>query len=128
MSRDLQPGDSFRALVERSRTSSGAMRLGKVLAASFELSGNRISVVRFSSARVSGEYFDQTGRSMRAAFLRAPLEFRRISSVFGMRRHPILGVRKKHRGTDYAAAGGPPVRSGGGGVVLRPDRQSARLK
>jgi murein DD-endopeptidase MepM/ murein hydrolase activator NlpD len=119
MSRDLQPGDSFRALVERSRTSSGATRLGKVLAASFELSGNRIAAVRFASAQVSGAYFDESGKSMRAAFLRAPLEFRRISSVFGMRRHPILGIWKKHRGTDYAAVSGTPVRSVGDGVVIR---------
>ncbi len=119
MSRDLQPGDSFRALVERSRTPSGASRLGNVLAASFDLSGSRLAAVRFSSARVSGSYFDQTGKSMRAAFLRAPLEFRRISSVFGMRRHPILGVWKKHRGTDYAASSGTPVRSVGDGVVVR---------
>jgi murein DD-endopeptidase MepM/ murein hydrolase activator NlpD len=119
MSRDLQPNDGFRALVERSRTSSGAVRLGKVLAASFDLSGSRLAAVRFSSARVSGAYFDQTGKSMRAAFLRAPLEFRRISSVFGLRRHPILGVWKKHRGTDYAARSGTPVRSVGDGVVVR---------
>jgi murein DD-endopeptidase MepM/ murein hydrolase activator NlpD len=119
MSRDLQPGDSFRALVERSRTPAGSTKLGKVLAASFDLSGTRIAAVRFSSSQVSGAYFDETGKSMRAAFLRAPLEFRRISSVFGMRRHPILGIRKKHRGTDYAAAGGTPVRSVGDGVVVR---------
>jgi murein DD-endopeptidase MepM/ murein hydrolase activator NlpD len=119
MSRDLQPGDSFRALVERSRTASGAARLGNVLAASFELSGTRLAAVRFSSARVSGAYFDHTGKSMRAPFLRAPLEFRRISSGFGFRRHPILGIWKKHRGTDYAAARGTPVRSIGDGVVVR---------
>jgi murein DD-endopeptidase MepM/ murein hydrolase activator NlpD len=119
MSRDLQPNDSFRALVERSRTSSGAVRLGNVLAASFDLSGTRLAAVRFSSARISGAYFDQTGKSMRAAFLRAPLEFRRISSGFGLRRHPILGIWKKHRGTDYAAARGTPVRSVGDGVVVR---------
>jgi murein DD-endopeptidase MepM/ murein hydrolase activator NlpD len=119
MSRDLQPNDSFRALVERSRTSAGATRLGNVLAASFDLSGTRLAAVRFSSARISGAYFDQTGKSMRAAFLRAPLEFRRISSGFGLRRHPILGVWRKHRGTDYAAASGTPVRSVGDGVVLR---------
>jgi murein DD-endopeptidase MepM/ murein hydrolase activator NlpD len=119
MSRDLQQGDSFRVLVERERTSSGATRLGTILAASFDLSGTRLSAVRFSSSRVSGAYFDQTGKSMRAAFLRAPLEFRRISSGFGLRRHPILGVWKKHRGTDYAASSGTPVRSVGDGVVLR---------
>jgi murein DD-endopeptidase MepM/ murein hydrolase activator NlpD len=119
MSRDLQSGDSFRVLVERSRTSSGASKLGDVLAASFELSGNRLAAVRFSSSRVSGAYFDESGKSMRAAFLRAPLEFRRISSGFGFRRHPIHGVWKKHRGTDYAASSGTPVRSVGDGVVLR---------
>ncbi len=119
MSRDLQPSDSFRALVERSRTSAGAVRLGNVLAASFDLSGTRLAAIRFSSARISGAYFDQTGKSMRAAFLRAPLEFRRISSGFGLRRHPILGVWRKHRGTDYAAASGTPVRSVGDGVVVR---------
>jgi murein DD-endopeptidase MepM/ murein hydrolase activator NlpD len=119
MSRDLQPGDGFRALVERSRTSSGAARLGNVLAARFDLSGKRLAAVRFSSTRVSGAYFDETGKSMRAAFLRAPLEFRRISSRFGLRRHPILGIWKKHRGTDYAAASGTPVRSVGDGVVIR---------
>ena len=110
MSRDLQPGVAFRVLVERARTSSGATRLGNVLAASFDLSGTRLAAVRFSSSRVSGAYFDQTGKSMRAAFLRAPLEFRR---------HPILGVWKKHRGTDYAASSGTPVRSVGDGVVVR---------
>ena len=94
MSRDLQQGDSFRVLVERQRTSSGATRLGNILAATFDLSGDRLSAVRFSSTGVSGAYFDQTGKSMRAAFLRAPLEFRRISSGFGLRRHPILGVWK----------------------------------
>jgi murein DD-endopeptidase MepM/ murein hydrolase activator NlpD len=119
MSRDLQVGDRFRALVERSRTPSGAVRLGNVLAASFELSGAHLAAVRFSSARVSGAYFDQSGKSMRAAFLRAPLQFRRISSGFGFRRHPILGVWKKHRGTDYAAASGTAVRSIGDGVVVR---------
>ncbi len=119
MSRDLQPGDAFRVLVERARTSSGATRLGTVLAASFDLSGTRLAAVRFSSSRISGAYFDQAGKSMRAAFLRAPLEFRRISSGFGLRRHPILRVWKKHRGTDYAASSGTPVRSVGDGIVVR---------
>src|SRR5205823_9164762 len=107
MSRDLQPGDAFRVLVERSSSSSGAVRVGRILAATFTLSGTELQAIRYASQSVRGDFFDQTGKSMRAAFLRAPLEFRRISSTFEGRFHPILGVWKQHKGTDYAAAPGP---------------------
>ena len=119
MSRDLQEGDAFRALVERRSAPNGLRRVGRVLTATFTLSGTEIDAVRFTSGRVSGEYFDRNGKSLRAAFLRTPVTFRRISSVFGVRRHPILGVRKAHRGVDYAASSGTPVRAVGDGVVLR---------
>lgn len=119
MSRDLQKGDEFRVVAERSVTPGGAVRIGKVIAAAFKLSGSVIEAVHFASRSVSGEYFDQTGKSMRAAFLRAPLEFRRISSVFGGREHPVLGGWRLHKGTDYAANMGTPVRAIGDGVVVR---------
>jgi murein DD-endopeptidase MepM/ murein hydrolase activator NlpD len=119
MSRDLQVGDEFKVVAERSVAPTGAMRIGKVIAATFKLSGNMINAVHFSSESASGEYFDQTGKSMRAAFLRAPLEFRRISSVFGGREHPILGGWRFHKGLDYAANYGTPVRAIGDGVVVR---------
>lgn len=117
MSRDLQPGDAFRVMVERQVSPNGLVRLGNVLAAGFDVNGERVSAIRFGDGR--GGYYDVHGKSLRAAFLRAPLEFRRISSVFGMRRHPILGVWKAHKGTDYSAASGTPVRAIGDGVVVR---------
>jgi murein DD-endopeptidase MepM/ murein hydrolase activator NlpD len=119
MSRDLQQGDRFRALVERSVAPSGATRMGPVLAASFTLSGNEVSAFRFDSKFGRPAYYDAKGKSLRAQFLRAPLEFRRISSTFGMRFHPILGRWKAHKGTDYAAGSGTPVRAVGDAQVVR---------
>ena len=119
MSRDLQVGDEFKVAAERSLGPSGAVRVGKILAAAFTLSGMVTNAIRFTSASVSGDYFDQDGKSMRASFLRAPLEFRRISSVFGVREHPLLGGMRLHKGTDYAAASGTPVRAIGDGAVVR---------
>jgi len=71
-----------------------------------------------ATGSVASEYFDIHGRSLRAAFLRAPVEFRRISSGFGMRMHPILKVWRAHRGTDYVAPAGTPVRAIGDGTVV----------
>jgi murein DD-endopeptidase MepM/ murein hydrolase activator NlpD len=119
MSRDLQEGDQFKALVERQVGPGGVTRVGKVLAATFSLSGSDVSAVRFESRTSSAQYYDADGKSMRAQFLRAPLEFRRISSTFGSRYHPILGRWKAHKGTDYAAAQGTPVRAIGDAVVVR---------
>lgn len=119
MSRDLQDGDRFRALVERDVAPNGATRVHRVLAAAFNLSGSETSAFRFESKQSSASYFDANGKSLRAQFLRAPLEFRRISSTFGNRYHPILGRWKAHKGTDYAASPGTPVRAIGDATVVR---------
>ncbi len=118
MSRDLQEGDRFHILVERLQKPNGAILINRILGARLALSGNEIDAILFHSPTNSGEYFDAGGKSLKAAFLRAPVAFRRISSVFGGRRHPVLGIWRQHKGTDYAAAMGTPVRSIGDGVVI----------
>lgn len=114
MSRDLEPGDEVRVLVERALRPNGSVYASELLAVRLKLSGAPLEAVR--SRR--GVYVDRRGRSLRATFLRAPLSYRRLSSDFGMRWHPILGRWREHRGVDYAAAPGTPVRSVGDGVVI----------
>lgn len=119
MSRELRAGDRFKVVAERSVAPNGAVRINRVLAATFSLSGAVTSAVRYVGEAVSGDYFDQDGKSMRAAFRAAPLQFRRISSSYGFRVHPVLGGRRLHKGTDYAANSGTPVLAMGDGVVVR---------
>lgn len=118
VSDDLEAGDSVRLVVERRVDPEGAPREAHLLAASLTTNGRAVEAIRFRSAGTSADYFDAAGKSLRAAFLRAPLAFRRVSSSFGMRHHPILGIWKMHTGTDYAASAGTPVRVVGDGTVI----------
>jgi len=121
MSRDLSKGDKFHVLVERLQKPNGAIIVNKVLGARLALGrgdNNELEAIGFDTRAGGTKYFDASGRSLQAAFLRAPVAFRRISSMFGSRRHPIFGTWRKHKGTDYAAAMGTPIRAIGDGIVI----------
>jgi murein DD-endopeptidase MepM/ murein hydrolase activator NlpD len=122
--RDIQPGDRFQVVFERLVSEDGEVRAGRVLAGDLTMSGKSLTAFRFTEG--SGRnalYYDAEGNSLRRAFLRAPVEFRRISSRFASTRfHPILGLTRRHEGTDYAAAPGTPVMAAGDGIVLRAGR------
>jgi len=122
--RDIRPGDRFQVVFERMVSEDGEVRLGKVLASDLIISGKSLSAFRFGGGDGSRAlYYDADGGSLRRAFLRAPVEFRRISSNFSRRRfHPVLGRSRRHEGTDYSAAPGTPVMAAGDGSVLRAGR------
>ena len=117
--RDIRSGDRFEVLYDRLISGEGDIRFGRVMAVRVDVSQRPSYAFYFepdSAAAVSGFYDDQ-GRSLKRAFLRAPLQFRRITSGFGGRMHPILHTYRQHEGVDYAAAYGTPVRATADGLV-----------
>ncbi len=115
--RDLRNGDRFSVVYEMQYFGGRPVRSGRVIAAEFVNKGKTFRALYYVDANGKGGYYAPDGQSLRKAFLRAPLEFSRISSRFGMRKHPFLHTWRQHKGVDYAAPLGTRVRATADGVV-----------
>lgn len=116
--RDIQKGDAFEVLFEQFVDEDGAVvRSGPILFAAMTVSGTRLTLYRFALDGDYVDYFDETGQSVRKALMRTPIDGARLTSRFGMRRHPIQGYTRMHRGVDFAASRGTPIYAAGDGVV-----------
>ncbi|MFO8232763.1 MAG: peptidoglycan DD-metalloendopeptidase family protein [Longimonas sp.] len=115
----LQPGDRFDIIYEKRSVEGERIRPGDVVAARLVHRDTPYYAFRFQEeSDERAEFYDEDGNSLRREFLRAPLDYARISSRFSQNRvHPVHGVSRPHHGTDYAAPTGTPVRSVGDGVV-----------
>ena len=115
---DIRAGDEFSVIYEQVWQDGALVGDGPIVAAQFANDGRTFRAVRYQLPDGSTDYFAPDGRSMHKAFLRAPVDFTRISSRFNSRRqHPILNTIRAHKGVDYAAPTGTPVRAAGDGRV-----------
>lgn len=118
--RDIQPGDDFKLVFDRRVTESGkTVEVGDLRYA--ELHG--VKFYRFERDRGQAEYFDENGKNIKGFLLRTPVDGARITSKFGLRRHPVLGYTRAHQGIDFGAGTGTPILAAGDGVVVESGRK-----
>jgi len=121
---DIQKGDSFKVLFEERYLDGKKIGTGNILSAEFTNGGKTYRAVRYTTKDGVTRYYAPDGKGMNKAFLRTPVDFARISSSFSLGRlHPILNTIRAHKGTDYAAAIGTPIRATGDGKVIFAGRE-----
>jgi murein DD-endopeptidase MepM/ murein hydrolase activator NlpD len=124
--RDIHPGDRLEIMYDRMVTNDGYVaRTGNLVFARLFADDRELSIYRFESQDGRVDYYDDKGHSIRKALLRTPMDGARLSSGYGMRKHPILGYSKMHKGVDFAAATGTPVYAAGDGVIEKSGRFGA---
>lgn len=117
--REIQRGDQFEVMYEEYRTEDGDFvpGRGEIVYAQLVLSGDNMPLYRFEDNGGIVAYYDAEGRSAKKPLMRTPIDGARLSSGFGMRKHPVLGYSKMHKGVDFAAPRGTPIYAAGDGVV-----------
>jgi murein DD-endopeptidase MepM/ murein hydrolase activator NlpD len=122
--RDIQPDDEFETVFERYQDQNGKLvHSGNLLFASLNLQGIRHEFFRFGGEHGDGRYYDRNGNGMQRALLRTPIDGARLTSGYGSRRDPMRGYRRSHKGVDFAAPTGTPIRAAGDGVLSFVGRQ-----
>ena len=117
--RDIRKGDWFEIYYEKFKDDNGKVKdTGKIIYASMFVNGDEINLYNFNYKNEE-EYYDIKGKSITKSLMKTPINGARLSSSFGMRKHPILGYNKMHRGTDFAAPSGTPIMASGSGTVTR---------
>ena len=117
--RDIRKGDWFEILYEKFEDDNNKVRdTGRIIFASMYVNGEEINLYNFKYNNQE-EYYDIKGKSITKSLMKTPINGARLSSSFGMRKHPILGYNKMHRGTDFAAPSGTPIMASGSGTVTR---------
>ena len=117
--RDIRKGDWFEVLYEKFEDDNNKVKdTGKIIYASMFVNGNEINLYNFNYKNEE-EYYDIKGKSITKSLMKTPINGARLSSSFGMRKHPILGYNKMHRGTDFAAPSGTPIMASGSGTIKR---------
>ena len=117
--RDIRQGDWFEILYERFEDDNNKVReTGKIIYASMFVNGEEINLYNFKFNKIE-DFYDIKGKSITKSLMKTPINGARLSSSFGMRKHPILGYNKMHRGTDFAAPSGTPIMASGSGTVTR---------
>jgi murein DD-endopeptidase MepM/ murein hydrolase activator NlpD len=117
--RDIRSGDKFEVYYERYVDENNIVRnTGKIIYASMFVNNKELSLYNFKFNNKEG-YYDLDGKSVIKTLMKTPINGARLSSSFGLRKHPILGYNKLHQGTDFAAPRGTPIMASGSGVVLR---------
>ena len=117
--RDIRKNDYFKIVYDKYFDENGEfIKSGSILYAHMNVNGREITLYKFGDDKGYG-YFDINGKSVEKALMKTPINGARLSSSFGMRKHPISGFNKMHKGTDFAAPMGTPIMASGSGTVTR---------